>query len=89
MKNMRIVIIITILIFFILQQLKTLQPDKFTINIVFATTFNKFQGQTLKRFEIYPPSAPCLPMPNSMWHFPDPLYLATSLLKLLKGTENV
>jgi len=42
--------IITILILFISQQLKTLQRDKFTIKIVFVTTFNKFQGQTLKTF---------------------------------------
>jgi hypothetical protein len=39
---------------------------QFLIKIAFATTIDKVQGQTLKRFGIYPPYFP--PTPN-MWHF--------------------
>ena len=29
------------------------------------------------------------PMASSMWHFPEPLHLTTSLLQLMKGTDNL
>ena len=48
----------------------------FLIKTSFAVTISKAQGQTFKQAATYPPSTA-----SSMWHFPYPLHLTTSLLQ--------
>jgi hypothetical protein len=52
---------------------------QFPVKIAFAMTISKAQGQTLKPVAIYLPSS-VFPMASSMWNFPDPLHLPTSLV---------
>ena len=77
--------------FFILQQLETLQHDKFPIKIVFTLTVNKAQQQTLKCVGVYPPSPIFPPMASSMWHFPEPLHWTSNIVyrEVLWSLKNI
>jgi hypothetical protein len=79
----------TVAIFFISQQLKTLQHEKFRIKIAFAMTISKAKGQTLTGVAIYIYHRLFFPISSSMLHFPDTLHLTTSLLQLLQGVVSV
>jgi hypothetical protein len=74
----------TIVIFFILQLLQTLQHDKFPTKIAFTATINKAQGQKLKHAGIYQSSPDFSLWPALGVIFPEPLRLKRSLLELLK-----
>jgi len=80
----------TIFISFILQQLVTLEHDKFPIKIAFGITIKKAQWQARKLVAIYLPSpalfSPC-PVPRGI--LPDPLHSTTALLQKLKGVGSV
>jgi hypothetical protein len=63
---------------------------RFPIKFASAVTSSKAQRQTLKRVAIYPPSPVFFPpMASSMWHFPNPLHLTTSLLQLLECVDSL
>jgi hypothetical protein len=49
---------------------------------------NMGYGKTLKRVGMCPPSI-VFPTASSLWDFPEPLHLSTSLLQLLKGIDIV
>jgi hypothetical protein len=65
------------------------EQKTFPINIVFAMTISKTQGQTLKRVATYPPSPVFFPLVSSVWQLPCPLHLITSQLHLFDDIDNV
>jgi hypothetical protein len=59
---------------------------RFIINVAFAMTIDRAQGQTL---QLDGPIARVFPMPSSIWHCPDHFHLTTSLFHLFKGFEKL